>query len=240
LENLLSEETIKRLILSLKSRKAWRLMDPIEVARNLKILCEHMPQEEVASKLGISNKGTIWVFLRLLDLPEKVQEYVRTGKIGKDTAYRVSLLKDKREQEILADAVLKYNLSSLEVRGIAQSLKKRNPDLPIEECIRLTLRARPGVEEEHIIVTKIQNDTLEALEKKSKENGVPVETLVRKSMSEALPRVSIASLKLVGTTAVMSLGKEDFQLFKKKAEEKKIKLEDLVETLINKWMLHGC
>jgi hypothetical protein len=173
-------------------------------------------------------------------LPEKVQEYVRTGKIGKDTAYRISLLKDKREQEILADAVLKYNLSSSEVRGIAQSLKKRNPDLPIEECIRLTLSARQGVEEEHIIVTKIQNETLETLERKSKENGVSMDMLVRKCMLEALPQVSIASLKLVGTTVLMSLGKEDFQLFKKKAEEKKIKLEDLVETLINKWILHGC
>jgi len=215
-------------------------MDPIEVARNLKILCEHMPQEEVASKLGISKKGTIWVFLRLLDLPQKVQEHVKAKKIGKDTAYRISLLKDKREQEVLADAVMKYKLSSSEVRGITQSLKKRNPDLPIEECIRLTLRARPGVEEEHIIVTKVQSNTLGALEKKSKENGVPMETLVRKSIAEALPQISITSLKLVGTTVVISLGKEDFQLFKKKAEGKKVKLEDLVETLINKWMLNGC
>lgn len=240
MEKLLSEETIKRLILSLKSRKAWRLMDPIEVARNLKLLCEHMPQEEVASKLGISKKGTIWVFLRLLDLPEKVQQFVSSGKIGKDTAYRISLLKDKKEQEILADAVMKHNLSSIEVRGIAQSLKKRNPDLPIEECIRLTLKARPSIQEEHVIVTKIQNDTLKALEKRSKENGVPMETLVRKSMSEALPQVSIASLKLVGTTVVMSLGKGDFKLFKEKALEKKVKLENLVETLINKWMFNEC
>jgi len=238
LENLLSEEKIKRLILSLKSRKAWRLMDPIEVARNLKILCEHMPQKEVASKLGISKKGTIWVFLRLLDLPEKVQEYVRAGKIGKDTAYRISLLKDKREQELLADAVMKYNLSSGEVRGIAQSLKKRNPDLPIEECIRLTLKARPGIEEEHIIVTKIQNDTLKALEEKSKEHGVPIETLLRESISEVLPLKNIASLRLIGTTVIMSLGKEDFQLFKNKALETNVRLEDLVETLIKKWMEH--
>jgi len=209
-------------------------MDPIEVAMNLKILCEHMPQEEVASKLGISNKGTIWVFLRLLDLPEKVREYVRTGKIGKDTAYRISLLNDKREREILADAVLKYNLNSSEVRGIAQSLKKWDPYLPVEECIRLTLRARPGVEEEHIIITKIQNDTLKALEKKSVEHGVLIEVLLRRSISEALPLENIASLRLFGTTVVMSLGKKDFQLFKNKAEETKVKLEDLVETLIKK------
>lgn len=240
MENLLSEETIKRLILSLKSRKSWKLMDPIEVAQNLKLLCEHMPQEEVAAKLGISDKGTIWVFLRLLDLPEKVQTYVRTGQIGKDTAYRISLLKDKKEQEILADAVIKHNMSSGEVRGIAQGLKKSNPDLPIEDCIRLTLTARPGIQEEHIIVTKIQNDTLKVLERKSQENGIPIENLVRKSISEALPETTITSLKLIGTTVVLSLGKEDFQLFKNKAQEKKVKPEDLVETLVNKWMLNEC
>ena len=212
-------------------------MDPIEVAQNLKFLCEHMPREEVARKLGISEKGTLWMYLRLLDLAEKVQQDVRDGKIGQDAGYRISLLKDKREQEILADAVIKHHLSSGEVKGIVQSLKKWNPDMPIEECIRIALRARPIIEEEHVIVTKVQNDTLKTLKEKSEECGVVIEELVRKVMEkEVLPPNSITSLRLIDTTVILSLGKDGFKAFKDKAKETKVKPEDLVETSIKKWL----
>ena len=237
LEKLLSEETIKRLLISIKSPKAWRSMDPIEVAQNLKFLCERMPREEVARRFNISKRATLWVYLRLLDLPEKVQELIRAGKIGKDKGYRISLLKDKREQEILADAAIKHHLSSGEVRGIVQSLKKRNPDMPIEECIQLALKARPIIEEEHVIVTKIQKDTLKTLKEKSEECGVVMEELVRKVMEkEVIPPNSITSLRFIDTTVILSLGKDCFKAFKDKARETKVKPEDLVETLIKKWL----
>jgi len=236
LEELLGEETIRRLIISLKTPKKWRAMDPIEIAQNLKILCEHFPQHEVARRLGISKKGTLWVYLRLVNLPEKVQELIKSGKIGQDTGYRISILKDPKEQEILADAIIKYRLNSNEVKGIVQNLKKRNPELPIEECIRLALKARPSITEEHIVVTKIGTDTLESLKKKSQTEGVKVEELLRKYLLELkfLSPQSVNSLKLFNRTVIMSLGKEDFRSFKNKAQEIKVKLENLIDTLIKR------
>lgn len=234
MEELLGEETIRRLIISLKTPKKWRAMDPIEIAQNLKILCEHFPQHEVARRLGISKKGTLWVYLRLVNLPEKVQQLIRSGKIGQDTGYRISILKDPKEQEILADAVIKYRLSSDEVKGIVQNLKKRNPELPIEECIRLAVKARPSITEEHIVVTKIGTDTLESLKKKSQAEGVKVEELLRKYLLEFLSPQSVNSLKLFNRTVIMSLGKEDFRLFRNKAQEIKVKLENLIDTLVKR------
>jgi hypothetical protein len=214
-------------------------MDPIEVAQNLKLLCEHMPREEVAKKFNLSTKGTLWVYLRLLDLSPRVQEYIRAWKIGMDTGYRISLLKDWREQEVLADAVLRHHLSSGEVKGIVQSLKKRNPNMPIEECIQLALKARPVIEEEHIIVTKMQDNTLKVLKEKSQESKVAIDELVRKSMEQFLPLNSIISLKVVDATVVMALRKDASKIFKDKAAEEKIKPENLVDAMIRKWLPDG-
>lgn len=237
MEELLGEETIRRLIISLKAPKKWRAMDPIEIAQNLKILCENFPRDEVARRLGINREGTLWVYLRLLNLPEKVQRDIKAGKIGQDTGYRISILKDPKEQEILADAVKKYHLRSGEVKGIVQNLKKRNPELPIEECIRLALKARPSITEEHIIVTKIGTGTLEALKKKSQKEGIKVEELLKKSLLELLSPQGVNSLKLINTTVLMSLGKEDFRLLKNKAQEINVKLENLIDVLVKRGLI---
>lgn len=234
MEQLLGEETVKRLLISLKTPKKWRAMNPIEIAENLKILCDHFPRSEVARRFGISEKSTLWVYLRLLTLPERVQDLVRAGKLGMDVAYRISLLTDKREQEILADAIIEHRLTSNEVKGITQALKKRNRNMPIEHAVSLTLKARPTISEEHIVVTKVENDTFNALMKKSQEKQMPIEELVKKSLVEILPLSSLSSLKMVDTMVIISLGEEDYETFRAKAKEKKIRLENLVDLLARK------
>jgi hypothetical protein len=231
LESLLGKDTLNRLLVSLKTPKKWRKMDPIEIAENLKILCDHFPRDEVARRLGISEKGTLWVYLRLLDLPEKVQELVRTKKVGKDAAYRVSIRLNKKEQEDLAEAIIKYKLNSSEVKGITQSLKKRNRNMPIGEAIALTLKARPSVTEQHIVVTRIEEDTLEALKRKSEDQKTSIQELIKKSLGEILPSSSLTSLRMIDRMVFLSLDEESFKVLKDRAREKQIKLENLVDTL---------
>ena len=238
MENLLDKETINRLVVSLKGKRKERLMDPIEIATTLKLLCDHMPREEVARRFNISERSTLWVYLRLLSLPAKVQQHMRDGKIGMDSGYRISILRNMEEQEILADAVIKFRLSSGEVKGIVQSLKKRNPDLAIEECIRLALKARPFVEEEHLVITRIKEDTLLALRKKSQLCQMSLEELVRKCMDEHLSPQSITLLRLSDSTVVISLTKEGFTAFRKKAKNLNIKSEHLVEFLVQRCLLN--
>ena len=237
----MDKETINRLIVSLKSKRKARLMDPIEIATTLKFLCDHMPREEVARRFNIDERSTLWVYLRLLSLPKKVQQLIRDGKIGMDTGYRISILDrygSMEEQEILADATIKYKLSSNEVRGIVQSLKKRNPDLGIEECIRLALKARPLIEEEHLVITRIKDDTLLILRKKSHLCQMSLEEMVKKCIEKHLPPQSITSLKLSDTKVIISLTKERLKVFKEKARNLKIKPEHLVEFLVQRCLLN--
>lgn len=234
----MDKETINRLIVSLKSRRKDRLMDPIEIATTLKLLCGHMPREEVARRFNIDERSTLWVYLRLLSLPKKVQQLIRNGKIGMDAGYRISILKNTEEQEILADAIVKYRLSSGEVKGIVQSLKKRNPDLPIEECIRLALKARPLIEEEHLVITRIKDGTLLTLRNKSQLCQMSLEEMVKKCIEKHFPPQGITSLKLSDTKVIISLTKEGFKVFKEKAKNLKIKPEHLVEFLVQRCLLN--
>lgn len=234
MESLLGEETLKRLLISLKTPKKWRAMDPIEIAQNLKILCDHFSREEVARRLGINEKGTLWVYLRLLDLPEEVQELVRTKQIGEDVAYRITILRDKEEQIALAHAILEYNLNTAAVRGIVQALKKRNPDMPIKEAIDLALKARPVVTEEHLVVTKIEDKTLVALQEKAGLLQVPIQEILKKALMKILPPDSLTSIRLSNKLVFMSVNEEGFRILRSKAKEEQIKLEDFVDYLARK------
>lgn len=234
MESVLGEDKTRRLIVSLKGAKKWRLMDPIEIAESLEILCKHFSRDEVAKRLGISKRGTLWAYLKLLTLSEKVKDLIKARRIGQDVGYRISILDDPAEQETLAYAVMTHHLSSNELKAIVQNLKKRNLGLPIEECIRIALKARQKIAEEHVLVTKIQHNTLELLETKSQREKLPVEQLLRNSLLRIMPLTKIGSLKLINTTLIMSVGKEDFRLLKKEAQETKVKMEDLIDLLVNR------
>jgi hypothetical protein len=234
LEELIGKEKINRLIISLKSPKKWRVMDPIEIAETLNILCQHFPKEEVARRLGISKEGTLWVYLRLVNLSEKVKNLIKTGKIGEDVGYRISLLPNQREQEILAEAVVRYRLTSNDVKGIVQNLKKRNPHLSIGECIEIALKAKPIIQEKHVVITRIKNDTLELLKNKAKRESCSLEDVAKKCLQEVFPSEALKSLKMMGTTVVLVLEKKDFNLFKHTAAEMKVKPEILMDVIIKR------
>ena len=234
---MLGEETLRRLLVSLKSPKKWRIMDPIEIAKNLKILCDHFPRAEVAKRLGVSEKGTLWVYLRLLDLPEKLQQLVKERKIGADAAYRLTIRLDKQEQSTLADAILRYGLKSDELKGIVQALMKRNPDMAIEDAISLTIKAREQTTEEHVVVTMIEDDSFVALDRKSKKTGIPVQELVKRALTEVLPESSLNSLKLNGHLVFLTLSAGDYKSLVSAARNRRIKLENLVDVLSRKEIL---
>jgi len=230
----LGEEKLKRLLVSLKTPKKWRAMDPIEIAESLKTLCDHFPRAEVAKRLGINEKGTLWSYLRLVDLPEEIKQHVREGRIGRDAAYRLTIRLNEQEQKAVADAILKYRLKSDELKGIVQALKKRNPNMSIEDTISLTLKARRQVTEEHVIVTKIEDETFAVLSRKSNETGIPVQELVKRTLTEVLSESGLSSLRLNGQLVFLTLNAEDYKNLVSAARERRIRLEDFIDALSRK------
>ena len=230
------KEALASLLLSVGTRKKWRALDPITAARTIESMCKSSSQVEVARKLSVSPQ-TLRMFRSLLKLPESVQKLIKARKIGIDAGYRLSLLKSKDEQEILANAIVGKQITSKEVRGIIQSLKKRNPHMPISKCVELAIKYRPIIEEEHLVVTGIQRNTLNALKKRSETSGILVDDLIRRILAEIMQSAKdIISVKILDGVAILALKKDGFKALRAESQKSKIKLDNLVETLVGRWL----
>jgi len=101
-------------------------LDPMEIARAYHTLMEHfsLTQDEIARKMGKS-RSLIANYLRLLALPERVQEYVSRGTLTMGHAKMLAGLEDPQMLEILTDRVVTEGWS---VRKLEAVLRKRRED----------------------------------------------------------------------------------------------------------------
>jgi len=221
-----------RLLLSVGTHKKDRPFGPIEAGRKLAIRCEGTPREDVAKKYGLSSE-MLREFLSASKISPKAQQILDSWEIGIDKIYRISMLRSLREQNELATALLEYNLSSKEVRNIVQ-LKNRNLTFSITDCVKTVVKSRPIIERRHLVVTEIDNDTLEKIKEQIKSHNVSAEKLLITTLEKFLPSNSLISFKMRDKIIILNLNKEGFQSFKKKAEKLGVELDNLVETLARK------
>lgn len=97
-------------------------LNPIEEAAAIRFLMEQhdLTQEEVAKRLAKS-RPAIANALRLLNLSEGVQEYVRTGQLSAGAARALVGVKDPSKQRALAQEAALQGLSVREVERRAQA-----------------------------------------------------------------------------------------------------------------------
>ena len=97
-------------------------LNPIEEAAAIRFLMEQhdLTQEEVAKRLAKS-RPAIANALRLLNLSEGVQEYVRTGQLSAGAARALVGVKDPDKQRALAQEAALQGLSVREVERRAQA-----------------------------------------------------------------------------------------------------------------------
>ena len=100
-------------------------LDAIELALGYQSLMEihGLTQEQVAEKVGKS-RPAIANTIRLLNLPESVQELVRTGKISHGHAKALLALEDKTLIEEVSRQVVSDNVLVRDVEKMGQNLKK--------------------------------------------------------------------------------------------------------------------
>jgi len=104
-------------------------LNPIEKAQAIRRLTEELAitQEQVADKLGLK-RPTIANFLRLLDLPQEIQDMVSRGTISAGHARAVLMLQSQAEQVLLAQRIAAEGLSvrqaeKLAAKGISPRVK---------------------------------------------------------------------------------------------------------------------
>jgi ParB family chromosome partitioning protein len=108
-------------------------LDPIEKAEGFNTLIKkyEMTQQEVAEQLGLS-RTSVTNFIRLLQLPDKIKEYVSRETLSMGHARCLLSLQTEERRIAMADRIAKEGLSVREtediVYGRTSSVKKKTSD----------------------------------------------------------------------------------------------------------------
>jgi ParB family chromosome partitioning protein len=101
-------------------------LNPIEIAQAFKKLMDHLSltQEQLAEKVGKS-RPHVTNFLRLLQLPNSIQEYVSRGTLSMGHARALLGVKDLEIQKSLAEKVIKEKASVRELEDWISSINQK-------------------------------------------------------------------------------------------------------------------
>lgn len=231
----IDERKAAQIILSIGTHRKRRVLDPITVAEELQKLTKRFPRKEVARRFKIADR-TLRTYFKLLNLPEHVKELIRSRKIGQDLAYRLTLLDNPEDQEVLANAILESDLTNKEVRAIVQTLKRRNPNMPISQCMELVIKYRPRIEEEFLIITKVEMDTLRDLSAISEDKNIRLDDLFKQIVLEVVPADSLSSIRIEGEVVMLSLDRQGNRAYKNAARKMRVRDFELLNVLARNWM----
>ena len=99
-------------------------LDPIEEALGLKSMTEKygFTQEQVSASLGRS-RTYIANSIRLLKLPEEIQQYVSSGQMSAAHGRTIINIPDKARQKEIADKIIRNDLSVRATERLAEKVK---------------------------------------------------------------------------------------------------------------------
>jgi len=99
-------------------------LNPIEEARGLKSMTEKygFTQEQVSASLGRS-RTYITNTIRLLKLPEEIQQYVSNGQMSAAHGRTIINIPDRQKQKEIADKIIRNDLSVRATERLAEKVK---------------------------------------------------------------------------------------------------------------------
>ncbi|HOV98114.1 MAG TPA: ParB/RepB/Spo0J family partition protein [Bacteroidota bacterium] len=103
------------------------LLNPMEIAVAYQRLIDecHLSQDEIAKRVG-KDRTTVTNFLRLLKLPQKIQEGLRKNKITTGHARALINLPNERTQLRLYEKIVAEGLSVRKVEDLVRNIGKHN------------------------------------------------------------------------------------------------------------------
>ncbi|MBE0461589.1 MAG: hypothetical protein IBX60_08150 [Candidatus Aminicenantes bacterium] len=202
---------------------------------------------ELANKIVISEErehisaemlrefGAIW------DLPDEIKQMIQNDMITSvDTAYRISRLKNREDDQIkLANTVVERKLSASDVRAIVE-YKLKNPNVKIEQAIQRVLESKTRIVTHHIVIMELKKQTFESLRKEAERTKQTPENLAYAILSEKWDKHLILSFGMRGSDIIMKLSEEGFKALQNQAKTANIQLKDLADKeLQNKLLTIG-
>jgi len=106
-------------------------LNPLELADSYRVLLDllDISHDDLSQKLG-KKRSTITNILRLCNLPDQVQEKVRSGAISMGHARAILSCDDSETQIFVSDAVVKKDLSVRQTEKLINTLKRKAKKAP--------------------------------------------------------------------------------------------------------------
>lgn len=103
-------------------------LSPLEEAEAYNMLMENlnMTQADVADRMGKS-RPYIANYLRLLQLPDTVKNFVNEGKLSMGQARTILGLKEKSQMTKLAQKIIQDNLTVRQIEDLVQTMNQQKP-----------------------------------------------------------------------------------------------------------------
>jgi len=177
--------------------------------------------------------GAIW------DLPEEIKQMIQKDMITSvDTAYRISRLKNREDDQIkLANAVVERKLSASDVRAVVE-YKLKNPHVKIEQAIQRVLESKTRIVTRHIVIMELEKQTFEALRKEAERTKQTPENLAYAILSKKWDKHRILSFGMRGSDIIMKLSEEGFKSLQNQANIANIQLKDLADKELRNKLLN--
>lgn len=157
------EKIIAILYANFRGRKK-KVHDWIYLAKLIDKLSKHYGSYQIlAKKLGLSPE-TVRETLKLLELPQEVQELVKNERLKHEVAWRIASIKDKESQIRVARAVL--GLDAHDARDIVRIYRK-NRDIDIESYVKNFKSSRLQVEKVNLMIIPMKKEDYSKIKKEA-------------------------------------------------------------------------
>jgi len=174
----LNEEKIIAILYANFRGKKKKVHDWIYLAKLIDKLSKHYGSyQELAKKLGL-NPETVRETLKLLKLPQEVQDMVKEEKLKHEVAWRIESIKNREAQIKVAKAV--RGLNTHNARDIVRIYKK-NSNINIEEYVKNFKSSQIQIEKVNLMIIPIKKeDYLKIKQKADNFNESPEKFVIDK------------------------------------------------------------
>ena len=133
-------------------------LNPVEEAEAYKSLGEtfELSQEEIAKRVG-KGRTTITNFIRLLRLPQEVQDLMRDGRLTAGQARPLLSFGDARQQIELAERAVAEGLTARDLERLASEPREKEEQEPKKKASEPDVHTREAMERlTHFLQTKVE------------------------------------------------------------------------------------
>lgn len=243
---------LAKLLASIQVSHSERPLGPIEVAKEIQAMLAELGNDaqELQNRLPLSS-SMISAFARVLTLPENIQNIVSwgesrhgmsgSGEMSFSAAQQLARLESPGDILRLVGTTLSMQrpVTKEEIKTTV-SLKRRNPEKGIDECIREVLNVTRTYTVNHFIfISGIDQQSAKTLEAAAQKEGRGPREVALDVLSGTFPPGSVKDVKVGGDHIRVSLSEEGHGFIQSYADENGLSKRSVMSHIISQGAGNG-